>query len=111
MADEPDNLILRLLREMREENRQMREETKQEFAEVRAEVRQHIAEAHGEMKQGFGEVQQQIAGMRTEFTVVLETVVDMAKVVNKTAEAVADLNGRVGRVEKRLDAPNGRALN
>jgi hypothetical protein len=93
MADEPDNLILRLLREMREENRQMREETKQEIAEVRADVRQQIAE------------------MRTEFTVVLETVVDMAKVVNKTAEAVADLNGRVGRVEKRLDAPNGRALN
>jgi uncharacterized membrane protein len=96
MADEPDNLILRLLREMREENRQMREENRQMRVETKLEI---------------AEVQQQIAEMRTEFTVVLETVVDMAKVVNKTAEAVADLNGRVGRVEKRLDAPNGRALN
>jgi uncharacterized coiled-coil DUF342 family protein len=62
MADEPENHTLRLIREMREEMRGYRDENLRQHAETRAQ--------RGQM---------------------LETVVEMARTVNTTSEAVAKL--------------------
>ncbi len=72
MADEPENLTLRLLREMREENLRLHQETREQLGQV------------------------------------LETVVEMAKTVNATAEAVGELSGRAETIEGRLNIVDSR---
>ena len=94
MADEPENHTLRLLREMREENQRL-------HAETRADMEQRFESTREENLRLHAETREQLA-------TVLETVVEMAKTANTTAEAVAELNGRVETIEGRLNIVDSR---
>jgi hypothetical protein len=101
MADEPENHTLWLLREMREENLRFHAETREQLGGMRADNEQRFAGMREENLRVHTETRGQLA-------LVLETVVDMAKTVNTTAEAVTELNGRVEIIEGRLNIVDGR---
>ena len=50
MTEEPENLVLHLLREMREENRQMHGATQEQIAKVKMELYVEIAAVSADLK-------------------------------------------------------------
>jgi len=103
MADEPENHTLRLLREMREENLRLHAGTREQLAGVREENLRLHAEARADTEQRFAVMREENLRMHTEtreqLTLVLQTVVEMAKTVNAAAEAVTEMNGRMEIIE------------
>ena len=115
MSDEPDNLILRMLREMRAEMAGMREvmATKGDLAELRAEMRSDMhslraevasdladlrAEVKSDIKAARADLGDQIAGLRQQ-------VIQYHSSVIGHGVLIGDLEARVRRVERHLDLP------
>ncbi|MFI0842573.1 hypothetical protein [Mesorhizobium sp. IMUNJ 23232] len=118
MSDEPDNLILRLLRDMRAEIGDMRSEmgdmravmaTKQDLAELgadlrsemhslRADVASDIATLQAEDKKTRKELGDQIVGLR-------RAVMEYHSSVIGHGVLISELEARMRRVEQHLDLP------
>lgn len=112
MSDEPDSLVLRMLRDMRAEMGGMRAEmvTKKDLAELRsdlasemnslrADVASDIATLQAEDKKTRRELGEQIAGLRRAVMEYHSSVVGHGMLIN-------DLEARVRRVEQHLDLPS-----
>lgn len=103
MSDEPENLVLHLLREMREEMAtksdiaQLRAEmaTKQDVAELRDELRAEMATKR-ELADTRKELGEQIVGLR-------RTLVEYHSVVVGHGSLISDLDARLRRVERHLN--------
>ena len=118
MSDEPDNLILRLLRDMRAEIGDMRSDmadmrsvmaTKQDLAELgadlrsdmhslRADVASDIATLQAEDKKTRKELGDQIVGLR-------RAVMEYHSSVIGHGVLISELEARMRRVEQHLDLP------
>jgi polyhydroxyalkanoate synthesis regulator phasin len=107
MSNEPDNLILQLLRQMRTEMSDMRSEmaTKSDLAELRSEMNSLRADVASDihilnnrvdvLERNVGD---QIAGLRHMVTRYHSSVVGHGHLIS-------DLESRVTRVERHLDLP------
>lgn len=106
MSDEPDSLILRLLREMRAEIGDMRGDivdiraimaTKNDLAEVRAELRSEINSLRADVASDIAllrkDVGDQIAGLRHAVTQYHSSVIGHGILIS-------ELDARVRRVEQ-----------
>jgi hypothetical protein len=91
MADEPENLTLRLLREMREEMREGFANLHTEVQDVRTEVQAVRTEMRAEN-----------AKTRTELAKVLDATMETAKAVNGHAVLLHLLEKRVDRIEQHI---------
>jgi hypothetical protein len=54
------------------------------------------------------DIQERLGRIEKDQVTILQTVVEMAKAVNTSAEAVTELNGRMEIVEGRLNSIDGR---
>lgn len=111
MSDEPENLTVRLLREMRAEIFEMRGvvtdmrsamATKVDLVELRSELKAEInslrADVASDMLTSRKEVGDQVAGLR-------RAVVEYHSSVIGHGAIISDLEARVPRVEQHLDLP------
>jgi DNA anti-recombination protein RmuC len=88
MADEPENHTLRLLREMREETNRRFDEMREETNHRCDGMRENTNRRFDEMRE---ENRQMHAQTRAGLASVLESIVEMARTVNRTAEAVTKM--------------------
>ncbi len=111
MSDEPDSIVLRLLRDMRAEMMGMRGEmaTKADLAalrselasdmtSLRADVASDVATLQAEDKKTRKELGEQIAGLRQAVTAYHSSVVGHGVLIS-------DLEARIHRVEQHLNLP------
>jgi len=104
MSDEPESLILRMLREMRADITDLRENsvTKTDLAEVRSELKSDISSLRADMAADLLQVRkelgEQIVGLR-------RAVIDYHTTVIGHGMLVSDLGARVRRVEQHLNLP------
>lgn len=89
MADEPENLTLKLLREMREENASFREEVRQGFQEV-----------HSKMDAGFLELNIALAATRADLAIVKDDVSALKESVRIIEHDISGIKMRVERIER-----------
>ena len=111
MSDEPDSLVLRLLRDMRAEMATkadlaqlrselsgLRSELKSDMTSLRADVASDIATLQAEDKKTRKELGEQIAGLRQAVTAYHSSVVGHGVLIS-------DLEARIHRVEQHLNLP------
>ena len=116
MTDEPDSLILRILREMRTTMANMA--TKDDIAELRAEMRSEIADVRSELRSLRADVASDFLIMRKEFGDQIAAVrKELGEQINGLRRAVfeyhttvighgvmiSDLDTRLRRVERHLN--------
>jgi|SRR5947209_14105207 len=101
MSDEPESLVLRLLREMRAETKAdfaaLRSELKSEFA-TKADMDSLRADVASDLLVMRKELSEQIVGLR-------RAVVDYHTSVIGHGVLISDLEARVRRVEQHLNLP------
>lgn len=107
MSDEPDSLILQMLRQMRADMGEMRSEigdirenmaTKRDIADVRSELKSLAADFASDMLVMRKETSDQAAGLR-------RTVMEYHTSVIGHGIIISELEARVRRVEQHLDLP------
>lgn len=115
MSDEPDNLVLRMLREMRTEMAtkddlaaikrdmaELRADMRSEMHSLRADVASDIAAVRAELKAESKSIRRdlgdQIAGLRQQVVQYHSTVIGHGVLIG-------ELEARVRRVERHLDLP------
>lgn len=109
LSGEPDNLVLRILSEMRTEMASMRVDmaTKDDLAELRAEMRSEMHSLRADVASDLAtldakldrtrkDLSEQIAGLR-------RSVVEYHTSVVGHGVLISELEGRLRRVEQRLD--------
>ncbi len=104
MVEEPDNLILRHLRDLRTDIAEVK-------AELKAELRSEINSLRADVASDFVNVSKEIAGLRKE---TREQIVGVRRALTEYHSAVvghgiliSDLEERVQRIEQRLDISPG----
>jgi hypothetical protein len=100
MSDEPESLILQMLRQMRAEIGDMRADmaTKGELADLKAEVHSLRADVASDLMVMRKETSDQIAGLR-------RAVVEYHTSVIGHGILISELEARMRRVEQHLDLP------
>lgn len=98
MSDEPESLMLRLLRDMRAEMGDMRAEIKSDMHTLRADVAADFMDVRREIAEARKETGEQIVGLR-------RAVVEYHTTVIGHGMLISDLEGRVRRIEQHLDLP------
>jgi hypothetical protein len=104
MSTEPDNLVLRMLRDLRTEIGEMRAEmaTKSDLAELRLEMRSEIGSLRADVASDMAvlrkDVGEQVAGLR-------RAVIEYHSSVIGHGVLISELEARVRRVEQHLDLP------
>ena len=107
MNDEPESLILQLLRDMRAEIGDMRATmaTKSDVAELRSELRSEMTSLRADVAADFIEVRREIGGVRKELS---EQIVGLRRAVVEYHTSVighgiiiSELEARLRRVEQR----------
>jgi len=107
MVDEPESLMLRILREMRAEIGELRQNsvTKADFEALKAEV----AEGRADMRSLRADVASDFIVMRKELTEQIvglrRAVVDYHTSVIGHGVLISDLDARLRRVEQHLNLP------
>ena len=98
MVDEPDSLILKLLREMRGDIADIRATmaTKNDLAELRSELKSDIADVASDLITMRKELSEQIVGLR-------RAVVEYHTSVIGHGVIISELEGRLRRVEQHLN--------
>ena len=102
MVDEPDGLILQILREMRGDIADIRTTmatkmaTKDDLAELRSELKSDIADVASDLLTAREELGEQIVGLR-------RAVVEYHTSVIGHGVIISDLEGRLRRVEQHLN--------
>lgn len=105
MVDEPDNLMLRLLREMREEMAAMKQEMREGFAKVNARLDAHdrtleaIVRVLGEHTMELAAIRVRQDRMETRLEAVASAV---AQGFRATAAALEAHGARLARIERHL---------
>jgi hypothetical protein len=98
MSNEPDSLILRMLRDMRAENGETRSEMRNGFADLRSEMTSLRADVAADIATIRKEVGEQVAGLR-------RAVVEYHSSVIGHGVLISELEARVRRVEQHLNLP------
>jgi hypothetical protein len=104
MSTEPDNLVLRMLRDLRAEMGEMRAEmaTKSDLAELRSELRSEIGSLRADVASDVAvlrkDVGEQIAGLR-------RAVVEYHSSVIGHGVLISELEARTRRIEQHLNLP------
>lgn len=102
MVDEPDSLVLQLLREMRGDIADIRTTmattmaTKNDLAELRSELKSDIADVASDLLTARKELGEQIVGLR-------RAVVEYHTSVIGHGVIISELEGRLRRVEQHLN--------
>lgn len=99
MSNEPENLVLQLLREMRTEMKDMKLELKEDIHSLRADVASDIHSLDAKIDASRKSVSEQIVGLR-------RAVVDYHSSVIGHGIIISELEARVRRVEQHLDLPS-----
>lgn len=101
MSDEPESLILRMLRDMRAEMGDMRSEmaTKSDLHSLHADVASDIANLQAELGKTRKELREQVVGLR-------RGVMEYHSSVVGHGILISDLEARVRRVEQHLNLPS-----
>jgi hypothetical protein len=111
MSTEPDNLILRMLRDMRSEIGALRSEmaTKSDIADVRSEMKSGFAESRSEMNSLRADVASDMAVLRKDvgeqIAGLRRAVVEYHSSVIGHGILISELEGRMRRVEQHLNLP------
>ncbi len=98
MSDEPESLILQMLRQMRAEIGDMRDDLKGDIADVRSDMHSLRADVASDLMVMRKETSDQIAGLR-------RTVVEYHTSVIGHGILISELEARMRRVEQHLDLP------
>lgn len=104
MSDEPESLMLRLLRDMRAEMAEMRAQiaTKDDLSSLRNEVKSDMHSLRADVASDLitlrKDLSEQIVGLR-------RAVVEYHTTVIGHGVLISDLEGRVRRIEQHLDLP------
>lgn len=102
MSDEPESVVLQLLRQMRAEMGVARETTDAKFAELREEFKSEMrslrADFASDLMRTRKDLSEQIVGLR-------RAVVDDPTSVIGHGMLISDLDARVRRVEQHLNLP------
>lgn len=98
MSDEPESLVLQLLRDMRAEMGDMRAEIKSDMHSLRADVAADFIEVRREIAGARKEMGEQIVGLR-------RAVVEYHTSVIGHGMLISDLEARVRRIEQHLELP------
>lgn len=113
MSEEPENLVLKLLRDMRAEMADMRAELKGDIGALRDEFKSDMHSLRADIAADFiafraeqarehKQTREQVAGLRQAVTVYHATVVGHGVLIS-------ELDERLRRVERRLDMPPAEA--
>jgi hypothetical protein len=107
MAEEPDNLVLQLLRGIRSEMSSMRAEmsTKEDLVEVRAEIRSLRADVASDLLTMQAKSDAEFKNVREQIVGVRRALIEYHSVVVGHGILISDLEARVRRVEQHLDLP------
>jgi myosin heavy subunit len=104
MADEPDSLVLQLLRQIRAdmvtkaELAEFKAELKSDIKSLRADVASDLAIMQGKTDAEFKQVREQIVGLR-------RAVVEYHSAVIGHGILISDLEARTRRIEQHLNLP------
>lgn len=98
MTDEPDNLILQLLRDMRAEMSDMRADLKSDMHSLRADVASDLIALEARQDDKHKQTREQIVGLR-------RAVVEYHSSVIGHGLLISELEERVRRVEQHLGLP------
>jgi len=98
MSDEPESLILQMLRQMRAEIGDMRDDLKGDIADVRSDMHSLRADVASDLMVMRKETSDQIAGLR-------RAVVEYHTSVIGHGILISELEARMRRVEQHLDLP------
>lgn len=98
MSDEPDSLILKMLREMRAQMDGMHTELKSDIADLKSDMHSLRADVASDLLVGRKETGEQIAGLRRAMIEYHTSVVGHGALIS-------DLEARVRRVEQHLNLP------
>jgi uncharacterized protein involved in exopolysaccharide biosynthesis len=98
MSEEPESLILQMLRQMRAEMGDMRADLKEDIADVRSEMHSLRADVASDLLVMRKETSEQIAGLR-------RAVMEYHTSVIGHGVLISELEARVRRVEQHLDLP------
>ena len=102
MSEEPENLVLQLLRGIRAELAETKAEIKSEMQSLRADVASDLlvmqAKLEGDIKKTRKELGEQISGLRS-------TVVDYHSSVIGHGILISEQEERIRRIEKHLNLP------
>ena len=96
MSEEPENLVLALLRDMRGDIAELRSEMRAEFSNVRSEMRSLRADVASDMIDLEKRLDVQIAGLR-------RAVMEYHSSAIGHGVLIAEFEERLRRVEQRLD--------
>ena len=111
MAEQPDNLVLEILRELRADIAGVKVDLKgvREEMATKADLKADLNSLRADVASDLLEVRNEIASLRKE---TREQIVGVRRAVTEYHSAVvghgiliSDLEERVGRLERRLDAP------
>ena len=97
MSTEPENLVLHLLREMREEM-EVRAETREGFADVRSEMHSLRADVASDLMVARQEANERIEGLR-------KAVMTCHSTTTGHGVIIGELDTRVRRLEERMGLP------
>jgi hypothetical protein len=98
MSDEPENLVLQLLRGLRSDMAELKAELKAEIHSLRADVASDMLTQQNQILALQKQTGEQIEGLR-------QTVVQYHSSVVGHGFLISDLEARVRRVERHLDLP------
>jgi hypothetical protein len=99
VAEQPDNLVLEILRELRAELKATREEVKTDLNSLRADVASDLLSMSEQIAGLKKETREQIVGVR-------RALIEYHSAVVGHGMLISDLDERVRRLERHLDLPS-----
>ena len=105
MADEPESLMLRLLRDMRAEIADMRGAmaTKDDISELRAEFKSDMHSLRVDVASDFIETRKELKGLDEKITGLRRAVIEYHTTTIGHGVLISELEGRLRRVEQHLN--------
>lgn len=107
MSEEPDNLILHMLREMRREIGDIRQDmaTKNDIADVRSEIKSLRADVASDIHQLDAKIDRTRSELSDQIVGLRRAVIEYHSSVIGHGMIISELEARMRRVEQHLDLP------